>query len=70
MSFGAHDDNPVRQVAGTPFRVRTDRSATLFLARPEEYDGGELILGCSARLAFGPRWPYYPGSVVLARRAL
>jgi PKHD-type hydroxylase len=42
QSFGTHVDNAVRQVTGTPHRVRTDLSATLFLAGPEEYDGGEL----------------------------
>ncbi len=44
MAFGAHVDNAVRQVAGSPLRVRTDLSATLFLSRPEEYDGGELVV--------------------------
>lgn len=44
MAFGAHVDNAIRQVAGSPIRVRTDLSATLFLSRPEEYDGGELIV--------------------------
>lgn len=43
-SFGLHVDNAVRQIRGTPHRVRTDLSATLFLSRPEEYDGGELIV--------------------------
>jgi PKHD-type hydroxylase len=42
QSFGMHVDNAVRQVPGTPHRVRTDLSATLFLAQPDEYDGGEL----------------------------
>jgi PKHD-type hydroxylase len=42
QSFGTHVDNAIRQVAGTPHRVRTDLSATLFLSAPEEYDGGEL----------------------------
>ena len=42
QSFGTHVDNAIRQVAGTPHRVRTDLSATLFLSGPEEYDGGEL----------------------------
>jgi len=42
QSFGTHVDNAVRQVTGTPHRVRTDLSATLFLAGPEKYDGGEL----------------------------
>lgn len=43
-SFGSHVDNAIRQVPGTPHRVRTDLSATLFLAGPEEYDGGELVV--------------------------
>jgi PKHD-type hydroxylase len=43
-SFGLHVDNAVRQIRGTPHRVRTDLSATLFLSRPEEYDGGELMV--------------------------
>jgi PKHD-type hydroxylase len=43
-TFGAHVDNAIRQVPGTPFRIRTDLSATLFLSRPEEYDGGELVI--------------------------
>lgn len=42
-SFGSHVDNAIRQVPGTPHRVRTDLSATLFLAEPDDYDGGELI---------------------------
>lgn len=44
QSFGIHVDNAVRQIRGTPHRVRTDLSATLFLSAPGEYDGGELIV--------------------------
>jgi PKHD-type hydroxylase len=44
MTFGAHVDNAIRQVTGTPHRVRTDVSCTLFLAEPHEYDGGELVV--------------------------
>jgi PKHD-type hydroxylase len=44
MTFGAHVDNAVRQVTGTPFRIRTDLSVTLFLTRPDDYDGGELVV--------------------------
>jgi PKHD-type hydroxylase len=44
QSFGTHVDNAVRQIPGTPHRIRTDLSATLFLAAPEEYDGGELVV--------------------------
>ncbi len=44
QAFGTHIDNAVRQVAGTPHRLRTDLSATLFLSGPDEYDGGELVV--------------------------
>jgi PKHD-type hydroxylase len=44
QSFGNHVDNAIRQVTGTPHRVRTDLSATLFFSNPEEYDGGELVV--------------------------
>ena len=43
-SFGSHVDNAIRQVPGTPHRVRTDLSATLFLADPDNYDGGDLVV--------------------------
>jgi PKHD-type hydroxylase len=43
-SFGAHLDNSIRQIPGTPYRIRTDISATLFLSNPEDYDGGELVI--------------------------
>ena len=44
QSFGLHVDNAVRMLRGTPHRVRTDLSATLFLAEPGDYDGGELVV--------------------------
>jgi len=44
QSFGLHVDNAVRMIRGTSHRVRTDLSATLFLAEPSEYDGGELVV--------------------------
>lgn len=43
-NFGVHVDNAIRDIRGTPHRVRTDISATLFLASPDEYDGGELMI--------------------------
>ena len=44
-SFGDHVDNAVRFIPGTQGeRVRTDVSCTLFLADPDEYDGGELVV--------------------------
>ena len=42
--FGNHVDNAIRQITGTPLRIRTDLSATLFLCQPDEYDGGELVV--------------------------
>ncbi|MEP7298197.1 MAG: Fe2+-dependent dioxygenase [Burkholderiales bacterium] len=44
-AFGNHVDNAVRFIPGTAGeRVRTDVSCTLFLADPDEYDGGELMV--------------------------
>jgi PKHD-type hydroxylase len=42
--FGAHVDNAIRAVRGTPVRVRTDLSCTLFLSEPDDYEGGELVI--------------------------
>jgi PKHD-type hydroxylase len=44
MSFRLHIDNAMRQVPGTPYRIRTDISATIFLSDPANYDGGELVI--------------------------
>jgi PKHD-type hydroxylase len=44
QSFGNHVDNAIRQVTGTPQRIRTDLSATLFLSAPHDYEGGELVV--------------------------
>lgn len=44
QNFGTHIDNAIRQVPNTPFKIRTDLSATLFLSDPLEYDGGELVV--------------------------
>jgi PKHD-type hydroxylase len=43
-TFGAHLDNSIRQIPGTGYRIRTDLSATLFLSKPDDYDGGELVI--------------------------
>lgn len=50
-AFGFHVDNAVRGIKGVRERVRTDLSATLFLADPQSYDGGELVI----RDTFGER---------------
>jgi PKHD-type hydroxylase len=42
--FGTHVDTAIRAMASTGQRIRTDISATLFLAGPDEYEGGELLV--------------------------
>jgi predicted 2-oxoglutarate/Fe(II)-dependent dioxygenase YbiX len=64
QSFGTHVDNAIRQVPGTGHRIRTDLSATLFLAHPEDYDGGEVVVEGvedheSPPCAFGNAWCAY-----------
>jgi PKHD-type hydroxylase len=44
QQFGTHVDGSIRSIPGTGHRMRTDLSATFFLADPEEYEGGELII--------------------------
>lgn len=44
MDFGAHIDNAVRTHAASGMHVRTDISCTLFLADPDSYEGGELVV--------------------------
>jgi PKHD-type hydroxylase len=58
MHFGTHVDGAIRHIPGTGERLRTDLSATLFLASPDSYDGGELVIESdlgsrSAKLAAG-----------------
>ncbi|MBI3772563.1 MAG: Fe2+-dependent dioxygenase [Gammaproteobacteria bacterium] len=42
--FGNHVDNAMRPLPDGSGYMRTDVSATLFLAEPENYDGGELVI--------------------------
>ena len=42
--FDNHIDNAIRYLEDKSARIRTDLSATLFLADPDDYDGGELIV--------------------------
>ncbi|MCK8457881.1 Fe2+-dependent dioxygenase [Sphingomonas faeni] len=44
QDFGLHVDTAIRIKRGSDFRIRSDLSATLFLADPETYDGGELVI--------------------------
>lgn len=43
-TFGAHVDNAIRMQPGSNFRIRSDLSCTVFLADPDSYDGGELVV--------------------------
>jgi PKHD-type hydroxylase len=68
QSYGGHIDGARRPVTGTPHRIRTDLSATLFLSEPETYEGGELVMKDtfgerSAKLPAGDM-VLYPGSSV------
>jgi PKHD-type hydroxylase len=42
--YGQHVDGAVMHSRSTGQRVRSDVSCTLFLAEPDEYDGGELVV--------------------------
>ncbi len=42
--YGAHVDGAIRHVPGGAPPLRTDLSCTLFLADPDDYDGGELVV--------------------------
>ncbi|WCL53622.1 Fe2+-dependent dioxygenase [Gimibacter soli] len=44
QNFGTHVDNAIRRIPGTPIKMRTDLSATLFFAGADEYEGGELVI--------------------------
>jgi PKHD-type hydroxylase len=44
MYFGTHVDGAVRNLPGAGRKLRTDLSATLFLAPPDDYEGGELLI--------------------------
>lgn len=64
--YGDHIDNAVFGVPGSPHRVRSDISATLFFSDPEDYEGGELIVqdsygAHSVKLPAG-HMVVYPGS--------
>jgi PKHD-type hydroxylase len=44
QAFGRHVDSAIRIRPGSDFRIRSDLSATLFLADPDSYEGGELVI--------------------------
>lgn len=41
-TYGVHVDSAIMQIPNSAMSVRSDLSATLFLAEPDEYEGGEL----------------------------
>ena len=43
-AYGNHVDQAIRYAPGTGQRVRTDLSCTVFLAEPDDYEGGELVI--------------------------
>lgn len=43
-TYGAHVDSAIFPIPGTPTRVRTDVSTTVFFSDPDDYDGGELVV--------------------------
>jgi PKHD-type hydroxylase len=60
MKYGAHADAPHIQVAGVT--LHSDLSATVFIAEPASYEGGELVVhvGTHTVVLKGP-----PGAVVV-----
>jgi PKHD-type hydroxylase len=66
--YGDHVDQAIRYVPGSAQRVRTDISCTVFLAEPEDYEGGELVIADTygeqrVKLAAGDA-VLYPGTSV------
>jgi len=43
-TYGGHIDGAIQAVPGTPVRIRTDVSVTLFISEPGDYEGGELVI--------------------------
>ncbi|MFY9459345.1 PKHD-type hydroxylase [Aquabacterium commune] len=67
-SYGKHVDNAIRVNNELGQRVRTDISATLFLANPDDYEGGDLVIDDTfgekrVKLAAG-NMVIYPGTSV------
>lgn len=48
MKYGAHADTAIIQVPGA--RIRSDVSCTIFVAPPESYEGGELVVTLGTRM--------------------
>ena len=59
MRYGEHTDNPIM---GRDQAVRTDLALTLFLADPDSYDGGELVVDVDREPR---RFKLPPGSAIV-----
>jgi len=65
-TYGNHVDNAIFPIPGTPLRLRTDISTTIFFSDPDEYEGGDLVIEDTygeqrVKLAAGDM-VLYPGS--------
>ncbi|MGF7171879.1 PKHD-type hydroxylase [Sphingobium xanthum] len=65
-TYGNHVDNAIFPIPGTPLRLRTDVSTTVFFSDPDEYEGGDLVIEDTygeqrVKLAAGDM-VLYPGS--------
>lgn len=63
MTYGEHVDAPVLGTIGTAAMMRSDISITVFLADPESYEGGELVINTlngeiTVKLAAGDGFAY------------
>lgn len=63
MTYGEHVDAPVIGAIGTASMMRADVSVTVFLAEPESYEGGELVINTlngeiAVKLAPGDAFAY------------
>jgi PKHD-type hydroxylase len=43
-TYGNHVDNAIFPIPGTPLKLRTDVSTSIFFSDPEDYDGGDLVI--------------------------
>lgn len=43
-TYGNHVDNAIFPIPGTPLKLRTDLSTTIFFSDPDDYEGGELVI--------------------------
>lgn len=64
-SFGAHVDNAIRYLPQGGQRMRTDLSCTLFIAAPETYEGGELVVHGPPGATHAPKLKLNAGDAIV-----